>query len=618
VKLDHLSVSGFRSLADVPALPVGAPTLLTGHNDAGKTALLDATAFLLGEYTITDRDRTFLEPARDGGERAGETGAAGAAPAQDAAATTASAERVEIAVVEGTFSLSTEQATDLGVATTVRMRRRAPADGAVVLERLCSVPQDERLRGYSGLKNEELRERVDGLGLAAEGTTKSQLLACLDAAAAAAPKVDSWETAPPALAKALPRMLRLPTSGAGQAEQAIRAALQTKYNAHLADPGLKGTLADLERTLQERLREDAREICEHITARCSDIGQVSVAPEVSFSGGLKSTAVHVVAREGEQVGLPEAGSGRARRVAMAVWEYINGLLAADDAEDVVLLFDEPDTHLDYRHQRELMKLLREQCALPNVRMLVATHSMNLIDGVDISSVVHVRHEQHRTVLEQLTDDSDVGKHLGNLAAALGLRNTVLLHERLFVGVEGVTEQAALPVLFRLATGRQLESAGIALWACRNNEGAMDFAQFLHEHNRRVVFVVDKDSRTERKSLFSDDKLRGRGLDPTSQAYYLGDPAEFEDLFCDAQWAAVANARWPRADGRRWAEADFSPLRAGKFSTDLLELLKTSSECGPSRKAEVAVAIALSLQTADDVPQALRDVFDELVERANSD
>lgn len=56
----------------------------------------------------------------------------------------------------------------------------------------------------------------------------------------------------------------------------------------------------------------------------------------------------------------------------------------------MFVYDEPDTHLDYSHQRRIMALIQLQSSRPNARVIVATHSLNLIDGVDISSVVHLR------------------------------------------------------------------------------------------------------------------------------------------------------------------------------------------------------------------------------------
>ncbi|WP_327068626.1 AAA family ATPase [Kitasatospora sp. NBC_01302] len=53
-QLIELSVTNFRSLADVQGIPIRKQTILTGHNDCGKTATLDALAFLLGERSGGD------------------------------------------------------------------------------------------------------------------------------------------------------------------------------------------------------------------------------------------------------------------------------------------------------------------------------------------------------------------------------------------------------------------------------------------------------------------------------------------------------------------------------------------------------------------------------------
>ncbi|MEE4495945.1 AAA family ATPase [Streptomyces sp. BE230] len=56
VRLVELSVSNFRSLGDVQGIPIHKQTILTGHNDCGKTATLNAIAFLLGERPLADND----------------------------------------------------------------------------------------------------------------------------------------------------------------------------------------------------------------------------------------------------------------------------------------------------------------------------------------------------------------------------------------------------------------------------------------------------------------------------------------------------------------------------------------------------------------------------------
>ncbi|TDW29188.1 ATP-dependent nuclease [Cryobacterium psychrophilum] len=476
---------------------------------------------------------------------------------------------------------------------------------------MTKVSANPLLRDYAGKTVVELGELFAELGSEVPKGAKPVLIAALDVLAAVEQQ-DAWASLASTVVKRLPKVERFEPSGLRDAENSIQSALQTAYKKHVEADALQGTVRSLEEELEGKLQKDAEAIRDHIRARCGDIGEVEILPAVSFSSGLKSTQISVTGKKGEDIHLGEAGAGRARRVSLAVWEYTTGLL--DGAGDVVLLYDEPDTHLDYKHQRDFMRVVRDQSRLPNVRMVIATHSMNLIDGVDIGDVIHIKHVDHRTVADQLGDTTEVGQHLGAVAASLGLRNTVLLHERLFVGVEGPTETAALPVLFKTAMGQQLESCGIAIWACRNNEGAADFASFLVKHGRSVAFLVDADSRNV-KHVFSEGKLRQRGLDPDKHALYIGAPNEIEDLFSDAQWAQLANAQWPREDQTAWTKSHFASLREKKFSKDLLTELREQSLDGPSGKPDVMVAMALHVKSPEDVPEQLRDAFQALIELA---
>ncbi|OUS91935.1 ATP-dependent endonuclease [Rhodococcus sp. NCIMB 12038] len=594
MQLDRISIIGFRSIAELNDLRIASPTLLTGHNDAGKTTILDAVRFLLNDYNLSDRDPTF-------------------ASKNVAEADGTETPRVNETVVVGEFTLSTTESDELGLPASIKIRRYTARGRSALYEVWTKVPGDERLRDLDSLTVPDLKTRVEELGLKAESSLKASLKAALEEAARSATTIHRWQIAPSAVVNALPRIARFNPNGNTDAEDAIRATLQTAYNSHSNHAEFQGSIKGLEKALEKKLTEDAEEIRKHIMRRCGDIGNVRILPSVKLNTGLKATQISVTSKSGEHIHLGEAGAGRARRVSLAVWEFNTGMLR--DSGDVVLVYDEPDNHLDYAHQRDFMKLVQQQSAYPNVRMLIATHSMNLIDGVDISDVVHVKHVDHRTVADSMTDETPTGSHLGAIASSLGLRNTVLLHERLFVGVEGDTEMASLPILFRHATGRHLESAGIALWACRNNEGAMDFARFLVDHERNVTFLVDSDSKEQARHVFSDKKLQQRGLSPEKHAIYIGDPNELEELFSDEVWAKTANAKWPRVDGAEWTAHHFAELRGKKFSKELLDMTREASEQGPSSKPEAMTTLALSLQQGDKLPDQLTEVFRLLEDRA---
>lgn len=557
--------------------------------------------FLLGGYTLTESDRTY---ETNGGNI-------------DALECASSVQRVTETYVAGVFDLNTDEAAKFG-ARELQIRRISRAGEKPVLEILTSVPKDELLRDYSTLTIPLLVERLNELKLDTTSGTKSDYIGRLDVAANEAHLTEEWVSASTDLGKALPEGRRFDATSAVDADIAIKDTLTTKYRMHLESDTLKERVREIESELEELLIEDAKNIREHITAKVSDIGDVQIKPTVSFTSanGLKSTDITVSNQADETINLKLSGAGRARRIALAIWEY-NASLLAQSGEDIVLLYDEPDTHLDYGHQRELMTLIHKQTENAKITVVIASHSMNLIDGTDIGDVVHVKHEEHRTVIERLVDDSEVGSHLGAIAASVGLRNTVLLHERLFVGVEGESEARALPVLFKLATGRHLESCGIAVWPCGNNEGARHFAEFLHKKGRSVVFLVDEDSKRNSKHVFSPSKLKAAGLNPDTQCLYLGDPDEIEDIFTDEQWANVANQSWPRVSDKdlKWSSPDFSQHRSDKFSKLVLEMIRTDASAAPSGKPDMLIALALSLQSAEDVPTDLREKFDMLVKLA---
>lgn len=584
--LESVTISGFRSIGDDLTVLVDSPTILAGHNDAGKSAVLDSIAFLLDEIKLTDRDRTYGAPGPDG------------APS-----------RVSETLVEGRFLIRPEEEEELGLTGHVQLRR-AYREGGVALEVLAAVPVDERLQDIASQDVKTLKFRLNGLGLSESGL-KGDLVARLQELVPAADKDERWVPASTALKRALPRVQRFDATSTQNPEDAILATLRTSYTTHTEDDKIKGKLSKVTKSLQRRVAEDAENLRQHIKTQCSDIGDIKIDPTVRLDSGLRSLELSAVNARGEQVHLGQSGTGRSRRIALAVWEFNADLLSGSN-EDTILLYDEPDTHLDYSNQRGFMALLSAQSALPNVRIVVATHSMNLIDGVDISNVVHLRHVDSRTTADTITDDSEIGKHLGSIAASLGLRNTVLLHERLFVGVEGATESRALPVLFKLATGRQLQACGIAIWPCDNNDGALRFAQYLVKHRREVLLVVDQDSRDLR--IFKESSLATHGLELGTHVLTVG-VREFEDTFTDQQWADCANREWPRTDERDWDTSDFAQHRSRKFSKEIEVMVRENSTVEISGKPEIMTKLALGLSNADEVPEQLRTMFDELIKRA---
>ncbi|MET8330069.1 AAA family ATPase [Streptomyces sp. NPDC005181] len=621
MQLNSFSVSGFRSLTEVADIPVSKPTILAGHNDGGKSALLDALAFLLGVRTLSEDDRSYL--------------------ATDAVGEHASPVRCENTSVWGTFTLDAFEQEHFDLPEEVQLQRRAGEDLAPRLEIWGPLPDDDRLRDLSQHLVPALKGLVAEFSLSPASTLKADLVQALREYGRQHASGSDWLPAPVGLDRRMPWFLSF-DGKAARPDEAVKTALVGRFQSHMADPELKGKLTALEDDVKERLRIDAKSLCDHIQTRCPDLAEVFVEPDVSFQKGFGGAPLRIARIAGEAVGLDRSGLGSNRRVSLAIWEWTSELLAEeestapmtspDDGEapepppvQTIVVYDEPDTHLDYTHQRKIMQLIREQSAIPNVSVLVATHSMNLIDGVDLSDVVHLKLDNHRTVVERLGAGllgDDIDEHLGKIAAAVGLRNSVLLHERCFLAVEGETEQRAFPLLFRLCEGLSLQAAGIALWACFNNEGALHLARYLAKKGRTIMLVVDADSRSVSKGIFKTAKLT-QFFGPHASRYvkFLGEPDpdapgedqfnELEEIFKDDVWARVANKIWAKNEGT-WSAADFAALRGQrKFSEAVKETLQTHSPDGPGGKPEMMYELAMALDNPSDVPEQLRTVFAQL-------
>jgi len=141
----------------------------------------------------------------------------------------------------------------------------------------------------------------------------------------------------------------------------------------------------LQREVETLLSEDAKSLGTHIQARCPDLHSVDVIPTVSFAPTFERAALSFARHPGERGGLERSGLGMRQRVSLATWEWTSELLASDASEQVdadkdepalrqtIIVYDEPDTHLDYGQQRKIMDLIRSQGEIPSTNVIVATN-----------------------------------------------------------------------------------------------------------------------------------------------------------------------------------------------------------------------------------------------------
>lgn len=589
MQLRSFSVSGFRSLYDIRDIPLRSLMILTGRNDSGKTATLEAVAFLLNARQVTESD--FL----------------------DSADTLAS----DQLSVTGEFILSDDEQCTLGLPHTVRIRRTAIRGSARTdyqVER--QVPVDVRLRDLDFMNLTKLKETARALEVTPDGAAnaKESFLRTLRPLAAESEQCLDWVQASDDIVGILPKYLYLSGVDVTDTRAQLRTALKFTYQGILRDDKFVELVEQLQASTEAELAGRADELCELIERRCDGFSEVSIKPQVSFRDALSDVQV-VARRDGRLIDFDEVGAGRRRQLVQAIWEWSNDQLrsATNQGTSVVVAYDEPDTHLDYVRQRGFMELVRDQCVNPGVRSIVATHSVQMIDQIPLEDVVHLELKDGLTIVHKLPDTDIAGaceSFIGQLAEELGLTTSVVLFERCFLLVEGESEKSAFPRLFRLVTGRRTQEVGVVLIDSGGNSTVLRLVTHLREMGKPVLVIVDKDSL--RQSLFKRENLEKHGVRP-EDIDYIGNPNELEELFTDKQWVDTADKFWPRTDGQPWSPAAIAGLRSGgKFSKKLADLIERNS--GQTvRKPKLVARLAELLQTREEVPDDLIKAFERVLQ-----
>ncbi|WP_331725454.1 hypothetical protein OG596_37930 (plasmid) [Streptomyces sp. NBC_01102] len=93
-------------------------------------------------------------------------------------------------------------------------------------------------------------------------------------------------------------------------------------------------------------------------------------------------------------------------------------------------------------------------------------------------------------------------------------------------------------------------------------------------------------------------------------------AALEELFDDDRWAQAANTHWPRPTGETWSAENFAAHRGGKFSSDILFMIKEQAkETSPNGKADLLYGLVSQLNNKEAVPPQLRKIFSEIQDLA---
>jgi energy-coupling factor transporter ATP-binding protein EcfA2 len=358
---------------------------------------------------------------------------------------------------------------------------------------------------------------------------------------------------------------------------------------------------------------------------CPDVTSINIRPTFDFSNGFRTSKLLLTQSSGSEIDLTKLGQGRRRRITLAVYEWTEQLITQQEGptpfEQTIVAFDEPDTHLDYTQQRKIFDIIKRISSKDDTNVIVCTHSLNLIDRIPITDIVHFRLEGGITRTSVITtDDPDLTDlFLYQISETMGLRNSAILNERCFLVVEGPTEVWSLPVLFKLKFGYLPQAAGIKILDGESGIGARLFAKFLSNNlGRNVIFLVDTDTTlSPHQRHFTREALIEDGYNLETQVHFVG-AKEYEDAFTDETYLRAANTFWPKADGSEWNISEFQRLRGeDDFCDELMALIRRQTRSNVS-KPKVGKQVAQSLGRLEDIPSEIDRCLQHAHDLANRD
>ena len=570
--LQSVSVDNLRSLRELPAVPLEPDlTVLVGQNGGGKTSFIDALAMLLQNSRPSEEARSSTE--------------------HDINVTCefrSNDEKVKIKV-RATYSEGTLQREVL--------RLIHPHFG--------NLPESMSIQK---LRSTLASARIDSPG----GTAKAPLVEAATAWICQRPPaefVETWVALPPEMAAQLPQLTAFRSeTPEGQYSQ-VRRLITRESQRLLATEAYAPRLNDIATEIQRDIDPVLSLIKEMIRRYCPSIADVAVATSFEFSRVNPGVQMRLTQRSGGSIDLSEAGSGLMQRVGLAIYaanlEALQG--TSTNRVGTVLAYDEPDSHLDYQAQRELFEIIRGQANIPHVQVVVATHSVNLIDTVALQSLRHFRLEDQQTRVDIPPDYGlgDESAFVGDLVSGLGMRNSVLLSEKCFLIVEGPTEERALLILFQKITGETLVGAGITLV---NTGGAGSVRRVVEvlitQLERSVVVLVDEDARRT-PGRINEEWLSSMQLAEGKSGFFAG-TKEFEDAFDDEVWLRVAKEQFPLTDGTQWELSELADARAAEHGMgQAIENLFSRRLRTRVSKPEIGEALARTVSD-EEIPQVIRE------------
>jgi putative ATP-dependent endonuclease of the OLD family len=314
-------------------------------------------------------------------------------------------------------------------------------------------------------------------------------------------------------------------------EQLIQFAndtINTKISSIINDAKIFAT--EQAKNAQEIVDEEFKRFTEEVTAELPNIRTIKANISFQVNSSVTDLLVDKYHSDGD-IHLDSQGDGIKRQLwfALIKWSALNSIEENVTNTKFIWCFDEPETHLYPKAQREFFELIKK-VSQKNVQSIVSTHSTIFIDRAKLRNINKIDLESGYTLTSYCQDIEDI-------YSSLQIKNSDFLFYDKFLVIEGDTEFHLIPYLYELHTGSTLINDSVQLinlGGCnkrkQNQEILANVLQgFKKDADSAIVYIFDNDAFKD----FTDHEL-------STLNYVTVGKQDIEDSISSHVWQAFVN------------------------------------------------------------------------------
>nr|WP_279625639.1 AAA family ATPase [Thermoanaerobacter wiegelii] len=296
----------------------------------------------------------------------------------------------------------------------------------------------------------------------------------------------------------------------------------------------------------------------------------------------------------KEILVDKKGDGTKRRITMALLDYKNEIESENEMGNSIYLFDEPDTHLHVRAQKDLMNII-QKFSKTGKQVIITTHSPFIINSCKPQQIRLLTNTNNTSTVKFIKKDKEIDRLLRNI----GIENTYLFFAKKILIVEGETEEKFIPIIFERLFNSNLYSNLIKIINVIGIKNVPGFARALLEliNKDNIYMLVDNDIQETTSNLITQ-------LDLDEEHIFKIGNKEFEDSFQASTiyrcWKKYVEER-DKKTGNMWDEKNIEKLKyecilnGEKFSKKIRELNKGCT----IRLNKISLGIALGEYCEED-------------------